>query len=347
MIEPDEFQDVDVDSQAPESDLAIIVDAADVGSRLDVFIAGHLPQATRSEAQRLIELSENNEEGVRVNGQRQKPNYRLRPGDQVSASRPAARPVSAQPEPIPLTIVYEDSDLLVIDKPRGMVVHPAPGSASGTLVNAILAHSQDLSGIGGEQRPGIVHRLDKDTGGLLLVAKNDFTHRGLQAQIEARTAERRYLALVWGRPKFRNATVDAPIGRHPTDRKKMAVITDPHLTSRSAFTNLTVRQEFAGTFTLLEAKLETGRTHQIRVHCAHIRHPIVGDQAYCGPRKVPASAFPPERRSEIERAIEALNGQALHAYSLALTHPRSGERLAFVVELPPPFRMLLDLIREA
>jgi len=344
MIQPDDFQDLDLDSPEIGSEADIVVDAAEVGSRLDVFIAARLPHATRSEAQRLIELPESSHEGVRVNGLRQKPNYRLRAGDHITAARPAPRPAAAQPENIPLTVVYEDADLLVIDKPRGMVVHPAPGSESGTLVNAILAHSSDLSGIGGEQRPGIVHRLDKDTGGLLLVAKNDFTHRGLQAQIEARTAERRYLALVWGIPKFKNATVDAPIGRHPTDRKKMAVITDPHLTSRSAYTRLMVRQEFAGTFTLLEAKLETGRTHQIRVHCAHIRHPIVGDQTYCSPRRMPAHSFGPGRRSEIERAIDALNGQALHAYSLAFTHPRTGERLAFTVDLPPPFQALLALL---
>src|SRR5205085_6365619 len=151
------------------------------------------------------------------NGLRQRPTYRLRAGDRVTAARPAPRPAAARPESIPLTIVYEDADLLVIDKPRGMVVHPAPGSERGTLVNAVLGHADDLSGIGGELRPGIVHRLDKDTGGLLVVAKNDAAHRALQAQIQARTAGRRYLALVWGVPRFQTATVDAPIGRHPTD----------------------------------------------------------------------------------------------------------------------------------
>jgi 23S rRNA pseudouridine1911/1915/1917 synthase len=252
-----------------------------------------------------------------------------------------------QAEAIPLSIVYEDPDLLVINKARGMVVHPAPGAESGTLVNAVLAHADDLSGIGGELRPGIVHRLDKDTGGLLVVAKNDAAHRSLQAQIQAKTATRRYLALAWGVPTFRQAHVDAPIGRHPTDRKKMAVVTDPRHTARSAQTDLTVRETFSGVFTLLEATLQTGRTHQIRVHCAYIHHPLVGDPLYGGQRKIPAQAFPAEQRAALEQAIEALDGQALHAYALAFDHPRSGERLAFEVPLPEPMERLLELLREA
>lgn len=321
------------------------IDEASAGTRMDVFVAGALPGATRSEAQRLIDLPGDVAEGVRVNGRRDKPNYRLRVGDVVTAQRPAAHPTSAQPEAIPLTIVYEDADLLVVDKARGMVVHPAPGAETGTLVNAVLAHAGDLSGIGGEQRPGIVHRLDKDTGGLLVVAKNDASHRSLQGQIEARTAERRYLALVWGTPGFVNAVVDAPIGRHATDRKKMAVVTDPKRTARAAVTHLTVRETFHGAFALVEAKLDTGRTHQIRVHCAYIHHPVAGDPVYGGLRRVPSQAFPAEQREEVERAIESLGGQALHAYSLAFVHPRTGERLAFTSNLPPPFQRLLDLLR--
>ena len=343
----DSKPDPDLEGEEPGTAIAVSVDAAAAGTRLDIFIASVLPGATRSEAQRLIELPPGVAEGVAVNGRREKPNYRLRSGDVVSARRPAAAPVAAQPEPIPLTIVYEDSDLLVIDKARGMVVHPAPGAETGTLVNAVLAHAGDLSGIGGEQRPGIVHRLDKDTGGLIMVAKNDAAHRGLQAQIEARTAVRRYLALVWGAPAFRHATVDAPIGRHPNDRKKMAVVTDPRKTARAAFTHLTVRESFRSVFTLLEAKLETGRTHQIRVHCAHIHHPVVGDPLYGGMRRLPANAFVSDRRAAIERAIEDLRGQALHAYSLAFDHPRTGKRLEFTVELPDPFQTLLLLLREA
>ena len=377
-------EDHDPDSEAPENDagLAISASSADAGTRLDVFVAGALPSATRAEAQRLIELPAQSGDtppihdgpsaygpagtrdhgptgnhtasspnaplgvGVRVNGRREKPNYRLRAGDLVTARRPPALPAAAQPETIPLTIVYEDADLLVIDKARGMVVHPAPGAETGTLVNAVLAHADDLSGIGGEQRPGIVHRLDKDTGGLILVAKNDAAHRHLQGQIAARTAVRRYQSLVWGVPAFQDATVDAPIGRHPTDRKKMAVVTDPRRTARSALTALKVQETFRGTFALLEAKLDTGRTHQIRVHCAYIRHPIAGDPVYGGLRKTPAHAFSPDRRAAVDRAIEALDGQALHAYALAFTHPRTGERLSFTVDLPPPIQRLLDLLRE-
>jgi len=207
----------------------------------------------------------------------------------------------------------------------------------------VLAHARDLSGIGGEIRPGIVHRLDKDTGGLLVVAKTDNAHHALQAQIQTRRAERRYRALVWGIPRFEQATVEAPIGRHPIDRKKMAVLTDPRHTARPARTDLFVRRTLAGHFALLEAKLQTGRTHQIRVHCAYIQHPIVGDPLYGGLRKLPA-AFPSERRARLEQAIQDLNGQALHAYSLAFDHPRTGERLAFTVPLPPPMQALLDLL---
>ena len=316
-----------------------------VGIRLDVFLAGALSGATRAEAQRLLERSEDESAGARVNGQRVKANYRLRRGDIVTAQRPRPASSAAQAENIPLSIVYEDSDLLVINKPRGMVVHPAPGAESGTLVNAVLAHARDLSGIGGELRPGIVHRLDKDTGGLLVVAKNDAAHHSLQAQIQARTAIRRYMALAWNVPSFLQATVEAPIGRHPTDRKKMAVVTDPHYRARTAQTELTVRETFAGVFALLEAKLQTGRTHQIRVHCAYIHHPLVGDPLYGGQRKIPGNAFPTERRVILEKTIEAMNGQALHAYSLAFDHPRTGERLAFEVPLPAPMQDLLDKLR--
>ena len=336
--------DLDLESQERDSGITRPA-AADVGARLDVFVAAALPGATRAEAQRLIDLPPDVSEGVRVNGRREKPNYRLRVGDIVTAHRPAALPATVQPEAIPLTIVYEDADLLVIDKARGMVVHPAPGAESGTLVNAVLAHAADLSGIGGEQRPGIVHRLDKDTGGLIMVAKNDAAHRNLQGQIEARTAVRRYLALVWGVPTFRDATVDAPIGRHPTDRKKMAVVTDPRRTARAARTSLAVKEVFRGTFALVEAKLDTGRTHQIRVHCAYIHHPVVGDPVYGGMRKAPSQAFAPELRAPLEHAIEALNGQALHAYALAFAHPRTGEPLSFTVDLPAPMRILLNLLR--
>jgi len=338
------FEEESLEEASVEAEWRIAPESA--GIRLDVFLAGALPGATRAEAQRLIEHDVEHGAGVRVNGRRGKANYRLRAGDLVRALRPEPQGASVQPEAIPLSIVYEDQDLLVINKARGMVVHPAPGAESGTLVNAVLAHADDLSGIGGELRPGIVHRLDKDTGGLLVVAKNDAAHRALQAQIQAKTAIRRYLALAWGVPTFQQAHVDAPIGRHPTDRKKMAVLTDPRHTARSAQTDLTVRETFAGVFALLEATLQTGRTHQIRVHCAYIHHPLVGDPLYGGQRKIPAHAFSTERRAALEQAIEALHGQALHAYALAFDHPRSGERLAFEVPLPEPMERTLELLRQ-
>ena len=343
-IEEDEISEEE-DSLSTPDETSWQAAADQAGIRLDVFLAAVLPGASRAEAQRLIERGEEETDGARVNGRREKPNYRLRAGDTVTAARPPLHSTRAEAEDLPLTIVYEDRDLLVIDKARGMVVHPAPGSEHGTLVNAVLAHADDLSGIGGALRPGIVHRLDKDTGGLLMVAKNDDSHRSLQAQIQARTAERRYLALAWGVPRFQQATVDAPIGRHPSDRKKMAVVTDLRHAARPALTELTVREVFAGTFSLLEAKLQTGRTHQIRVHSAYIQHPIVGDRLYTGPRKIPSSAFPVVARTAVEAAILALNGQALHAYSLAFDHPRTRERLAFTVPLPAVMQDLIDLLR--
>jgi 23S rRNA pseudouridine1911/1915/1917 synthase len=336
--------EIEIEADDAEGETTETVTIEQTGQRLDVFVATILEGATRSEAQRLIEMSQEAADGVLVNGRREKPSYKVRAGDRVTVQRPAPKVSTVEAEAIPLTVLYEDSDVLVIDKPRGMVVHPAPGSESGTLVNAVLAHADDLSGIGGEQRPGIVHRLDKDTGGLLMVAKNDAAHRALQSQIEARTAERRYLAILWGVPTFQTATIDAPIGRHPGDRKKMAVVTDPRQTARHAFTELTVRETFFGTFALVEAKLQTGRTHQIRVHCTYIHHPIVGDALYGGLRKVPGNV-PTKRREEIEKAMSALDGQALHAYSLAFDHPRTGERLAFTTPLPSPMQALLDALQ--
>jgi 23S rRNA pseudouridine1911/1915/1917 synthase len=313
------------------------------GRRLDVVVAELLPEASRAEAQRLIAAEADG--GVLVNGRREKASYRVRAGERIVVTRPALSAATAAPEELPLRVVYEDEDLLVIDKARGMVVHPAPGSPHGTVVNAVLAYSDDLSGIGGVLRPGIVHRLDKDTGGLLLIAKNDPAHRALQAQISERSAERRYLAVVWGAMRSAQTIVDAPIGRHPRDRKKMAIVTDPRYASRTARTELIVREAFGTTFTLLEARLETGRTHQIRVHCAYVQHPVVGDPLYGGLRSVPAGFRSAARRAEIEQAIRALDGQALHAFSLSFTQPRTGERLSFRVELPAVMRALVDLLR--
>ncbi len=348
-IDEAEFQQsADAPGHAPSAgSLTAAITAGElVGQRLDVYITAALPDATRAEAQRLIEAAGVNGTGVQVNGRQAKSNYRLRAGDVVTAQRPAPTLTTIEAEDIPLTIVYEDDDMLVIDKPRGMVVHPAPGASSGTLVNAVLGCVSGLSGIGGEQRPGIVHRLDKDTGGLIMVAKNDIAHRALQAQIQSRTASRRYLALVWGVPAWERSRVDAPIGRHPSDRKKMAVVVDARHTARHALTELTRRETFGTTFALLEAKLQTGRTHQIRVHGAYIHHPIVGDPLYGGVRKIAGEAFTAPARAQLERDIENLRGQALHAYALGFNQPRTGERLHFEVPLPAPMQTLLAHLRD-
>ena len=320
----------------------LIIDSDSIGRRLDQVVTEAVADISRTEAQRMISLPEDTMGGVHVNSRREKPGYRVREDDEIIILRPELVICDIEAEDIPLDVLYEDEDILVINKARGMVVHPAPGSLHGTLVNAVMAYADDLSGIGGENRPGIVHRLDKDTGGLLMIAKNDRSHRSLQEQIQQRTAERRYLAIIWGSPKFETATIDAPIGRHPVDRKRMAVVTDPKYTSRSAVTELTVRERFSGVFSLVEAKLQTGRTHQIRVHCAFCHHPIVGDPVYGGLRKVPSNEFSAKQLGAIEGAIADLCGQALHAYSLAFNHPVSGERLSFQTLLPPSMQSLLD-----
>lgn len=287
-------------------------DSSDAGERLDRYLARELPDLSRSAIQRLIESG-----GVRVGGESLPKSYRLRGGEDISVEPELPRETAVLPERIPLDIVYEDADLLVVNKPKGMVVHPAPGNESGTLVNALLAHCGDsLSGVGGEKRPGIVHRIDKDTSGLLVVAKNDLAHAGLSAQLAVHSMERKYEAVAYGSFSELDGTVDAPIGRHPVDRKKMAV-TERH--SRHAVTHYHVIEPLRG-FTHLELRLETGRTHQIRVHMAYIGHPLAGDETY-GPRK----------------GIASLNGQCLHARTLGFVHPRTGEKLCFTSPLPAYF----------
>lgn len=322
-------------------DKVFIATAPEAGQRLDVFLAGKLRDMSRSQLQRLIGTR-----AIEVNGETAKPSYKVEAGDLVVVDAPAPKPSHIAAETIALDIVYEDADLLVINKPKGMVVHPAPGAAAGTLVNALLAHCPaDLSGIGGVERPGIVHRLDKDTTGLLVVAKNDSAHRGLQEQIQKRVASRRYLALVWGRPPFGSAVVDVPIGRHPADRKRMTVVEpDAHPPGRPAVTELRVL-EALGPFSLLEASLQTGRTHQIRVHCAFAGYPIVGDPVYGGVRKVSADLLRGPAQADLNERIARLHGQALHAFSLAFTHPRTGEPLQFEASPPDEMRTLIDHLR--
>lgn len=286
-----------------------IFETADRAVRLDVFLAD-CTDYSRNRIQNLIKSG-----CASVNGKDTKANTVLRVGDEILLTVDEPEETPLVPENIPLSIVYEDSDLIVIDKPQGMVVHPAPGHASGTLVNALMHHVKDLSGVGGELRPGIVHRIDKMTSGLIAVAKNDFTHTALSAQFATHAAGRSYLALVDGNIKEDSGTVDAPIGRHPADRKRMAIRED----GRRAVTHWRVLERFT-THTLLQETLETGRTHQIRIHMASIQHPVTGDEVY-GSKK---------------RQL-GLTGQALHGFQLRLTHPRTGGDMVFSSNLPEYF----------
>ena len=288
--------------------------------RLDTVLSILVPQYSRSHLKHLIE-----DGCVRVNGAVQKPKYRVSPGDTVTLTIPDPKPIEAEAQDIPLDIVYEDQDIIVINKPQGMVVHPAPGNPDGTLVNALLHHCERLSGINGMMRPGIVHRIDKDTSGLIVAAKNDAAYRGLAAQIKAHTARRVYLAVTEGIVKDDSGTIDAPIGRHPVDRKRMAVTARGR--TRSAVTEYTVLERFHE-YTLIEARLQTGRTHQIRVHMAHIGHPLAGDPVYG--RKKQKFKLP---------------GQALHAARLILTHPITGEEMAFSAPPPAVFTELVEKLR--
>lgn len=298
----------------------LVVDEEDTGMRLDVYLAHATTDISRSRVQHLIAAGR-----VLVNDHPARASYRVRAGDEIRVHLPPAEIPAVEPEPIPLDVVYEDKDLLVVNKPRGMVVHPGAGHYRGTLVNALLFRCRDLSGINGVLRPGIVHRLDKDTSGLLVVAKNDGAHLSLAAQLKEREMTREYIALVYGVVKEDAGTVSAPIGRHPRDRKKMAV----NLKGREAVTHFTVAARF-GKYTLLRLHLDTGRTHQVRVHLAHIGHPVVGDPKY-GPA----------------RSHLGLEGQFLHAGVLGFTHPVSGESLRFEAPLPPELEAVLTKLRKS
>jgi 23S rRNA pseudouridine1911/1915/1917 synthase len=297
----------------------IVIAEEEQGNRLDRVLSQHFSDMTRSALQGLIEAG-----NVCRDGKILKKNYKVCLGDTISVEVPEPKEIALQPEDIPLDVIYEDADLIVINKPRGMVVHPAPGNWSGTLVNALMYHCGDsLSGINGEIRPGIVHRIDKDTSGLLVVAKNDAAHRSLAQQIAEHSALRQYYAVVIGCPKEETGTICAPIARHRTDRKKMTV--DP--SGREAITHYTVLERYRG-FSYLTFRLETGRTHQIRVHMKYIGHPIIGDPLY-GPKN----------------DSWKLGGQCLHAGKLTLTHPTTGERMTFTATLPQYFEAVLDKLR--
>lgn len=313
----------------------LMVSPDDQGERLDTFVAENLYELSRSQVHRLIESK-----NILVNGASAKPGYKIRAGDHISVEIPPPQPTDIKPENIPLDIVYEDDQLIVINKPKGMVVHPAAGNWSGTLVNAVLYHAQgQLSGIGGVERPGIVHRLDKDTSGLIVVARTDFAHKSLARQIHDRTAVRKYLALVWGNPDFVRAVVDAPVWRHPVERQRMAVV-EIEGEGREAITELTVKERYNGIISLLEARLQTGRTHQIRVHCAYIGYPVVGDPVYG--KKISYNLKDPNLLNLISR----LCGQALHAYYLSFDHPLTGQQMEFTVPMPSDMAGVVEYLRE-
>ena len=303
----------------------------DIGTRLDQFVATHA-DLTRSAAARFIE-----EGAVTVKGKTVAKNYKITNGDVVEVVLPEPETAEALPENIPLDIVFEDDDIIVVNKPVGMVVHPAAGNPTGTLVNALLYHcGSSLSGVGGVIRPGIVHRIDKDTSGLLVVAKNDEAHLALSAQLKEHNVSRIYTAIAVGNFREESGTVDAPIGRHPIDRKKMAVIHNSDLRSRDAVTHWSVlsRGEADGnSFTLLRCQLETGRTHQIRVHMASVGHPLLGDAVYGGAN----TRFEAKHRTSI-------TGQCLHAGELHLTHPRTGEEMQFTAPMPQNMQHIVDIL---
>lgn len=304
-----------------QNNIKIIIEAEDAGTRLDKLISVKAGEITRSAAEKLIV-----EGCVSMNGKALQKSYRGAAGDCIDIVLPEPVKLDVLPEDIPLQIMYEDSDLLVVNKPKGMVVHPAPGNYSGTLVNALLAYcGNSLSGINGVIRPGIVHRIDKDTSGLLIVAKNDFAHHNLAAQIKIHSFTRIYETVVHGNLKTDDGTIDAPIGRHPLDRKKMAVT---EKNARCAITHYHVIARYNG-FTHVQCELETGRTHQIRVHMAYIGHPIAGDTVY-GP-KIP---------------VPHLNGQCLHARVIGFTHPRDGRYIEISSDLPAYFTDFLSKLKQ-
>jgi 23S rRNA pseudouridine1911/1915/1917 synthase len=293
----------------------------EAGERLDKAVTECLEEgfASRTQVQEWIKAG-----AVTVNGRPAKPNYKLSAGDEIAIDIPEPEAAVIGAEPIPLDVAYEDGDVIVINKPRGMVVHPAPGHYSGTVVNALMYHCKDLSGINGVLRPGIVHRIDKDTSGLLMAAKNDLAHASLAAQLKAHTVTRKYIALVHGNVPHDRGTVDAPIGRDPKDRK-MFTVTDRG--SKHAVTHFAVMERF-GDYTLLELQLETGRTHQIRVHMKYIGHPLAGDPVYGRSKTI------------------GLGGQALHAAVLGFKHPRTGEHLQFEAPIPADMERELDILRK-
>jgi 23S rRNA pseudouridine1911/1915/1917 synthase len=290
--------------------------------RLDLYLSRCIEDISRAQIQRLIKA-----DAILLNDQPVLASYKIQPGDRILVDPPEPEPAKANAEELPLTVAYEDADLIVVDKAAGMAVHPAPGVRQGTLVNALLHHCQDLSGINGVLRPGIVHRIDKETSGLLIVAKHDVAHRHLAAQLQAHDIERTYTALVWGNIKQDVGRIEAPIDRNPRNRKKMAIVEG----GKEAATNFTVVQRFPY-LTLLDLRLETGRTHQIRVHMLHHGHPIFGDPVYGG--RSQTQGIKPDYRRHAKYLLSLIKRQALHARRLGFEHPRTGENMEFSSALP-------------
>jgi 23S rRNA pseudouridine1911/1915/1917 synthase len=330
-------------AEMPERIEQVTVETAEAGERLDRVLAVHVTALSRTRLKALVLAGR-----VAIGGRTiRDPGHRVNAGDRVTVAVPPPEPAAPQGEDIPLAIVHEDDDLIVIDKPKGLVVHPAAGNRTGTLVNALIAHcGASLSGIGGVKRPGIVHRLDKDTTGLLVVAKNDRAHQALAAQFadHGRTGplERGYLAFVWGVPERPRGTIDKPLGRHPQARERMAVRPG----GRVAVTHYEVLERYAGTdgkpvASLLDCRLETGRTHQIRVHLAAIGHPLLGDDTYGAGYRTKAALLPETARN----AVQGLGRQALHAYLLGLEHPNTGQQQLYRSALPPDLDVLRRRLR--
>ncbi len=313
-----------------KSAFSLYVYEPDSGKRLDVFIAEKVKGLSRSFASHLIKS-----ENIRVDDRPKKSGYIVKAGNHITGIVPESQPCAYLPEPLELSIIYEDDQIIVVNKPPGMVVHPAPGHSSGTLVNALLYHCPDLAGIGGEIRPGIVHRLDKDTSGVLVIAKTDMALQNLSEQFKNRKVIKEYVALVTGEPASESGVIELPIGRHPSDRKKMSPFSKKR---RLAKTEWEIMERFNG-FSLLRINLKTGRTHQIRVHCTAIGHPVVGDPVY-GRQK---------RKKGIPREtvdlIKSVRRQLLHAGRLTLTHPQTQSAMSFEAEIPPDMAEIINCLR--